>query len=69
MESKVIFVALMVFSLALSTLAQYQAGKTALLLLRGGHAGPGSLDGSLCFTLEGFENCCEEVGSWWAAVF
>lgn len=51
MESKLIFVLLMVFSLALSSLAQYQAGKTALPLLRGGHAGPGSLDGSLCFTL------------------
>ena len=50
MEPKVTCVLVMVFALALSSLAQGEAGKTPPFLLCGGHAGQGSASGSHGFT-------------------
>lgn len=50
MEPKVTCILVMVFALALSSLAQGKAGKTPPFLLCGGHGGQGSTSGSHGFT-------------------
>ncbi|KAF6385570.1 trefoil factor 1 [Rhinolophus ferrumequinum] len=54
MESKVIFVVLMVFSLALSTLAQYQAETCQVDPIKRQNCGPPGVSSSMCAE----KGCC-----------